>query len=73
MSSSMWRVSDAVLFDTARDTAALTISDLLTSPAGLGAAADLRTTVDAVNGFDRSAFEGLLAGASHPIIRDARS
>jgi len=69
----MWRVSDAVLFDTARDTAALAISDLLTSPTELGAAADLRTTVDAVNGFDRAALEGLLALASHPIIRDARS
>ena len=63
----MWWVSDAVLFDTARDTAALTISDLLTSPAGLGAAADL------VDGFDRAALEGLFAGESHAIIRDARS
>jgi len=69
----MWWVSDAVLFDTARDTAALTISDLLTSPAGLGAAADLRTTVDEVDGFDRAALEGLFAGESHAIIRDARS
>lgn len=73
MGSSMWRVSDAVLFDTARDTAAFAISDLLTSPTELRAAADLRTTVDAVNSFDRAALDGLLALASHPIIRDSRS
>ena len=73
VSSSMWRVSDAVLFHTARDTAALTMSRLLTSSTDLGAATDLRTTVDAVNGFDRTALEELLADASHPIVRDARS
>lgn len=73
MSSLLWRVSDAVLFDTARDTASLAMFDHLTSPAGLGAAADLRTTVDEVDGFDRAALEELFADASLPIIRDARS
>lgn len=63
----MWRVSDAVLFDTARDAAALAMSRLLTSQPALGPAIERRGEVDAADGFDRAALEELLGRASHDL------
>jgi hypothetical protein len=67
VSGSLWRVSDAVLFDAAVDAAALTMSRLLTSPTGVESASEFRGEVDAVAGFDRAALEALISRPSHDL------
>lgn len=67
VSSSLWRVSDAVMYDAARDAAALALSRIVTSPTALGQALDLRAAVDAVDGFDRPALEALISRPSHDL------
>lgn len=67
VSVSLWRVSDAVLFDAARDAAALATSRHLASPSNVDAATNLRSAIDSADGFDRAALEVLLAHAPHDL------